>query len=273
MADYSITKPAVGTAIPVNGVTTTWQRHEPLLSVQDLKDLYLFGIPLFSPITRQQMTDAMLQKHLLRAIPELELETGLTFAPVQHQERQAFDLNEYQSMGYMRLRNKPVSSVQALEVLTSNDQTLWTVSTDWIDAGRLHEGLIYIVPINVAVAADAGASGAAGGAAFLAILGQQSWVAAYWRVTYTTGWPDTALPVIINSLIGYHTAIKALTQLAQANAKSGSKNLSIGGLSQGSSNPGPDVYTVAITEARLQKTLIIGKLKALFGVKLFSGNV
>jgi hypothetical protein len=273
MADYTITKPAVGTPIPVNGVVTTWQRHEPLLEVQDLKDLYLFGIPLFSPITRQQMTDAMLQKHILKSIPELELETGLTFAPVQHEERQAFDQNEYLSMGYMRLRNRPVSSIEAMEVLTSNNQVLWTVSTDWIDAGRLHEGLIYIVPINVAVASSTGSGGAAGGAAFLAILGQQSWVPAYWRVRYTTGWPDTALPKVVNSLIGYHAAIKVLTLLAQANAKSGSKSLGIGGLSQSSSNPGPDVYTVAITHAQEQKDLIIKKLKSIFGVKLFSGNI
>lgn len=273
MADYTISKPAVGTGVPVNGVTTTWQRFEPLLTVKDLKDLFLFGIPLFSPITRQQMTDDMLQRILLRTIPELELETGLTFAPVQHEERQAFDLNEYQSQGYMRLRNKPVSSVEALQVVTSNNQALWTISTDWIDAGRLHEGLVYIVPINVAVAADAGTSGAAGGAAFLAILGQQSWVGAYWRVRYTTGWPDTALPQVINSLIGYHAAIKVLTLLAQANAKSGSKSLGIGGLSQSSSNPGPDVYTIARDAARVEKTMIIGKLKSLFGVKLFSGNV
>ena len=272
MSDYTKNKETVGQHDPDNAVDSALSRYGPLITAKDLKSRFLWGIPLVSPVTGQVLTDDLLEDLIHDAISEVETESGLTIFPTQHKERAAFDRNEYAMMGYLRLRQRPVQSVQSLKILASNDQNLWEVSTDWIDAGYMSQGLIYIIPINIATAPSASGAPAAG-AAFLALLGQHSWVPAFWQITYTTGWKEGLLPRNVNILIGCQAAINALNLLAQANARNGSKSLGIGGLSQSSSNPGPDIYKTAIDELMKRKINVLKKLKAQFGTNFVFGNV
>lgn len=272
MADYTKNKETVGAQEPDNAVDSSFQRYDPLITGPELRRRFLWGIPLLSPVTQQKLTDEDIDEFILDAVAELENEVGLQIFPTQHKERQPFDRNEYAAMGYMRLRNRPVQSIQALRIATSNDMILWEVNTAWIDAGYMSKGLIYIVPINIA-SAPSTSGAAAGGAAFLALLGQQSWVPAFWQVVYTTGFKEGSIPRNFNILIGCQAAIGVLNALAQANARNGSKSLGIGGLSQSSSNPGPDIYKTAIEALTLRKNVLVGRLKAEYGTKLFTGNV
>ncbi len=272
MADYTRNKETVGQHEPDNAIDASFSRFGPLITAPELRRRFLWGIPLVSPVTGQKLSDEDIEEYILDAVSELENELSLQIFPTQHKERQPFDRNEYAAMGYMRLRNRPVQSVQALRIATSNDMILWEVNTDWIDAGYMSTGLIYIVPINIA-SAPSTSGAAAGGAAFLALLGQQSWVPAFWQVVYTTGFKEGNIPRNFNILIGCQAAIGVLNALAQANARNGSKSLGVGGLSQSSSNPGPDIYKPAIEALTLRKTTLVGRIKAQYGSKLFSGNV
>lgn len=269
MADLSTSKRAEGEHLPADTVESMFRGCESLVTSQEIKDEYLWGLPLKSFVTGQVFPDKQIDRQIEKAIPELEELMNLRIGAAQIVERQEFDRNLYAMMGYMQLRQKPVTTFDSLEVFTSNDQSLWRVSNDWIDKGRLHEGLVYIVPINVAVASSAGSGGAAGGAAFLAILGQQSYVPAYWRATYTVGWETGALPTVINTLIGLQASIQILTILSATNASNSSKSLGIGGLSQSSSNPGPDIYAKAVESLSLRRDQLAGKIKARLGGSFF----
>lgn len=276
MADYTNSKETGQHPDPESTVDAGWKRYEPLLKGSELRRRFLFGIPLVSPVTKEKLEDSDLDGFIQDSVAEVEAESGVNIFPTQHNERYAFDRNEYNMMGYFRLSQRPVASIEALQVVTSNDQAIWTIANDWIDTGYLAKGLIYIVPINIAVAPQAlgmGGGGAAGGAAFLAILGQQPWVPAYWRIRYTSGFKDGVIPRNLNILVGCQAAIDVLNVLAAANAKSGSKSISLDSMSQSSSNPGPDVYKTAVEQLTLRKTTLMGRLRNTFGTKIFSGNV
>lgn len=273
MADYSQSKPALGALSPQNAVESSFGRNEPLVTPKAVRERELFGIPLRDPVTKKEMTDEMIHEFILDAVTLAEQETGLNIFPTQIDERQEFDRNEYMTMGYMRLKQRPVSSIESLSITASNDLKIWRVSNDWIDNGYLAKGQIYIIPINIATAVQGSQGAGAGGAAFLAILGQQGYVPAYWRVKYTTGFPDGLLPRNVNYLIATIAAIEILVKMAQANAKSGSRSIGIDGLSQSTSNPGPDVYNTAIENLKERRKMLVSRLRTRFGTKLFSGNV
>lgn len=275
MSDYSQTKGPNGKYTePESVIDAADSRYEPLINAQDIRDTYLFGISLKSPETGQVMTDTLIEENFREdAITELEEESHLIIRPTQVKEGQPFDRNEYMAMGYFRLKHRPVSSIEQLQIVTSNQAILWTVSIDWIDTRYLAEGLVYIVPINVAVAPSAQSGGAAGGAAFLAILGQQSWVSAFWNITYTLGYKDEKFPRNINMIIGLQTAINICSELQAANARNQSKSISQDGLSQSSSNAGPEIYAKKIEQLELRKKKLIKKLKNKYGMTMFSGNV
>lgn len=274
MADYTDSKNALGSySEPLNMVDAEWLRHEPLITPDQVISRFLWGLNLRSPETKEEMPKEVIGEKIADCITEAEENCSINIFPTQIDERQAFDRNEYMSMGYFRLRQRPVSSIESLKIMASNDAILWQVSKDWIDSGFLDRGLIYIVPINVAVAPSSGSTGSAGGAAFLAILGQQSWVPAFWRIKYTTGFPDGKLPRNVNNLIGLGAAIKVLGMLAAANAKQGSKSLGIDGLSQSSSNPGPQVYKERKDELQAEYERRVKKIKNRYGTSMFAGNV
>jgi hypothetical protein len=274
VAIYTDSKSGIGDMVPDNAVATEWSRYEPLIKAEKVRNKYLFGIPLKVPQTKQEMNDDLIDDFIQDAVAELEAELKINIFPTQIDERYPMDIHEYQAMGYFRLRQRPVSSIESLMVTSSNEQNLWQIDNSWIDTGYLHQGLIYIVPLNIAVSVQSqGIVGGAGGAAFLAILGSQPWIPAYWRIKYTTGFKDGKLPRLINVLIGTQAAIDILHKMAQANAKSGSKSLSIDSLSQSNSNPGPDVYKTAIEGLEAKKALLVGRVRNMFGTKIISGNL
>ncbi len=274
MADYSQSKGGNGLFVdPQNVVDAGDMRYEPLISAEDIRRRFMWGIDLTSPETGEEMTPGMVEEMREDAIAEIEEDGHFKIKPTQVTEGQAFDRNEYMAMGYFRLENRPVSSIERLEIITSNRQLLWSVSIDWIDTRYLPRGLVYIVPINVAVAPSTQSGGAAGGAAFLAILGQQLFVPAFWNITYTCGYPDEKIPRALNVLIGLKTAMAVLGELQAANARNQSKSIGQDGLSQSSSNAGPEIFSKQIEALGERYKKLLKKLKNKFGLTMFSGNI
>jgi hypothetical protein len=272
VADYSKNKEISGKLVPTNAVDSAWIREEPLITPKGIRDRILWGIKLQSKATNQVMTDEQISDFIQDAVAKLESESQLTIFPVQHDERQEFDRNLWLSMGYFQLRQRPVQSIQSIRVETSNGIKIWDLNLDWVDSGYLSRGQVYILPINIAAVSTASGQ-PAGAAVFMSMLSQQAYVPAFWKITYTTGFKDGMLPRIVNLLVGIQAGIDILQKLAATNAMQGSKSIGIDGLSQSNSNPGPDLYTVAITQLEKDKKVHIGKLRNLFGLKFASGNI
>ncbi len=272
MADFTNSK-AGPTLLPASATDSQFDRTDPLLTAQQLKDRFLFGIKLKSAETGQVLSDDLIDQFIRDAVMEAEAELKMNIMPTKIDEGYPFDRALYQMMGHLQVRQRPVTSVESLRVVTSNEQELWIVSNDWIDTRYLHLGMINIVPINVAAAPSTGSGGGAGGAAFLAILGQQAWVPAFWKISYTTGFKDGKMPGIINQVIGCIASTNILIELAAANARQGSKSLGMDGLSQSSSNPGPQLYDSKIEQLEKRKTKLVKRIRTHFGTSMFVGEI
>lgn len=282
MADYTNSKAPTGAVYPIQAIADSWGHIEPLITPDQLKARHLFGIPLVSrmadPITgqRQRMTDPLLKDTIDRAVAIAEAETHLIIMPRQFQEKLPFDRNQYASLGYLMLPQHPVSSLEKFAVTASNGADLYIVPPDWVEVAYIHTGQINVIPMTVAFQyggymMPGNTGGMAGGSAFLAILGQNPWIPAYWQVTYTAGFPDGKLPQIINELVGIIAAIDVLGLLATTNALNSSHSVGMDGISQSISTPGPQVYDARITLLTAQKELIVNKVRTMYGTKLFTG--
>lgn len=283
MADYTDTKSGIGALFPAGAVEETFRRTEPLLGAAQLVSRHLFGIPLVSgikdPFTgkAQVMTLEILNDYIDRAVSTVELETGLTIFPTPIKEKTPFDRHYMQSFGYQRLLKRPVSSIEHLAIVPSNQMEVFVVPLDWIDVGQLYHGQLNVIPLTIALTSSGAPQSAivstAGGAALLAILNNSHWISSYWQISYTAGFPGGSVPKVLNDLIGMVSAMNALSMLAATYGKSNSVSLSIDNMSQSISGNGPEIFTRRIEDLDKERTMLVQKLKALFGLKLFSGEV
>jgi hypothetical protein len=280
MADYTNSKEGIGAVWPVNAVEDSWGHLEPLITPELLKARHLFGIPLVSymkdPDTgqRQRMTDPILKDLIDRSVGMAELELRLEIMPRQYSKKLPFDRQAYASLGYMMLPDHPVQSLDKLAVTASNGDDLYNVPPDWVETAYLHTGQINIIPMTIAFQYGGffvPSNSPNGGSAFLAILGQNPWIPAYWQVTYTTGFPEGRLPQMVNELVGVIAAIEALGLLATTNARNSSHSIGVDGLSQSISTPGPQIYDTRIALLTDQKDRLQRKLRSIFGTNLFTG--
>lgn len=279
MANYENSKKPQGKVFLDNELESVWGRLEPLIDPLKLKARHLFGIPLVSqirdPITKQQMvmTDEILKDYIDMAISEAEAETHLVIFPTQFDVKHPFDRAEYQSFGYFKTLHRPLASIEALTVRASDGNDLFSVPLIWIDPGGLPYGQINIIPLTVAVSATGLiTSPTAGGSLFLSILAQQPWIPSFWSIKYTAGFPNGNVPRLVNMLIGIIAAMKILGSLGATFGKTTSASLSIDNASQAVSGPGPNIYQIRIAELQKERTLLVGKMKSMYGMNFISGT-
>lgn len=274
-------RPALGGAYQIGETEGSWQRLEPIISPVQLRAFHLMGIPLVSairnPITGRNdvWTDDILKEYINRAVAIAEFDTSLIITPTKFAEKHPFDKSEYESLGYFRVRQRPVSSVEAIKVTPSNDQDVYIVPTEWIEGGYLHYGQINIVPLTLAITAGTVVpnTATAGGALFLSIFGHKWWIPAFWKIEYTAGFKDGKVPTIINELIGTIAAMEVLSGLAATYAKNQSASISMDGASQSVSTPGPNLFKVRMEELADKRKRLTTKLKALYGAGIIVSNV
>ncbi len=282
MSDYTDSKDGP-TLLPIAAVDSSWNRLEPLITATQLRNTHLLLLPLVSgmadPITNKRLivTDDQIDGIIIQAVTLAEAETGLNIFPTQIQEKLAFDRFEFNSLGYFKIKSRPISSIQALQVVPANGVSIYNVPLPWIETANLAYGQINLIPINIA-ATGFGTTFAAppqsgGGSFFLSVLGSQPWIPAFWLVTATTGFPDGKIPRLVNQYIGTIAAIELLSQLAATYARSTSHSQSLDGISQSISTPGPQLYQTRITDLEAKRKLLKGKLKNAFGLGIWSNNV
>jgi len=281
MAIYTGSKLDIGQQFPEHVIDTSWQRHEPLLTPEQFRARFLFGIPLVSNISdpvsgkRQAMTDVLLKDYIERAVEIAAEAVGIHIMPAQLSEKYPFDRNLFESFGYLQLEHRPVSSVDALSIRPANNVDIYSFPMDFVEVTGLQRGQLNLVPIGSAIGVSSSFQGGGGSGIgyLLALAGARGWIPAWWNVTYTVGFVDGMLPKLINELIGTIAAIEVLCSLAATHANSTSHSLGIDGMSQSISSPGPDVYTIRTTQLSDKRDKTVQKLKAIFGLKMFSGHV
>lgn len=282
MADYTDSKTVLGDVFPTNAVESTWVRTEPLITPEKLRRKHLWGLQLFSQMPNprtgiaMEMTDDDIGEFIDSAVGLAEAETGLIIFPTKFKEGHAWDRQEYDSFGYFKLRKRPVASVDRLTVTLSNNDAIYEVPKDWIETANGQWGQINIVPLTIALTSGnpVAIPTTAGGALLLSIFqGKSQWVAKFWQIDYTCGFPGGMLPKVLNDYIGTIAAMEILSQLATTYARNTGSSLSIDGGSQSVSTPGPEIFKPRLEELGAKREMLTNKLKAMYHLKFFSNNV
>lgn len=272
-ADYTGSRSFGNDMYPVNARYTTvlHERCEPLITPDLLKSRYLKSIPTVDDYTHEEIED-----QINLAVNEFELETNLTITRVQRKQRVPFDRDLYRAFVYCKLEHGPITSVESMNVESSNGENIYKLPSTWLELGFAHKRQINLIPILTIFGAaglkDGQASNA--GLIFIQAINNFSWMPSFFSVEYTTGISnkDGQLPVIANHIIGLTAAIELLSELQSKNIYN-STSIGQDGISQSASSAGPQIYMARIGELTAKRDKLMKKLKAIFGQKHFLSNI
>jgi len=265
MSDYSNSKNAGSSAYPIKAIdAASVRRVEPLLTSDTFKLRYLWGIPHYSPITKEPLTPEMIQDYLNRAVNMVELDAQVDVFAVQRKIRLPFQVDLYREFIYTELPNKPIISVEQMAIVGSNGENIYSVPKEWIDTANYVDGRINVVPLSPAFnsLSTPGASGVGG--AFLVLIGFQEWYPAYWQIEYTAGFcTDNRVPQFINELVGLKASIMIFNNLIPQFQLS-SYSLGLDGISQSQTNQAPLLYAQIRDQYIAQYEALVTKVKMMY---------
>ncbi len=281
MADYTNSQDGLGGTGEDGVVETEWLDSVPLITPNQLRNRMLNGIPLVSgwpdPETRKRhrMDNDEIKDFIIEAASLAQTESGINIFPKIYHEKQAFDKQAYESYGYMQLRHRPVSSVEAMKIVPSNGLPIFTVPKSWIDPGYLHQGQINLIPFTAAIASGGMQvmQTAEGGFAFLALFGHNPWIPSFWQLDYTSGFQHGLMPRWCSQLIGTIAAMEILSVLASTYARTTSQSLSLDGISQSQSTPGPQLFEIRLKFLADKRRWLIKKAQRLYNLGLVIDSV
>jgi len=280
MADYTNSKGVGGKVFPENAVETEYGRCEPIITPQQLRNRHLLGLALESamkdPLTGKKIviTDDQIKDIIDGAVQQVEIACHIDISPVRRTEKHPFDRNLYESFGYFKTGHRPVASIDHITVMPANGIAVYELPLDWVETNYAVRGQINIIPQTAAfIQGGYIPSGTSGGAFFLNIMYNKSWVPAYWQIEYTSGFAGGNVPRVLNELIGTVAAMEILSMLAATYARSQSHSLGIDGVSQSVSTPGPQIFRNRYEELDAKRKELAKRVKNLFGQGIFSATL
>ncbi len=206
-----------------------------ILSIQDLKIRYLFGLPL-ADRRGNPLPDAYFAFVIRSAVASLERELDICLTPtVIQNEKQHYRTPIAENKPIVVYTHRvPVQSVQALRLKLPVSRTPVNVPVDWLTVAE-DFGSIYIYPQTSLAQFIAPFPGFA--------MGLQSWADFFpngWQVDYVAGFPRGKVPPDILDALGMMAAIGPLAVMGDLILPPGvgSTSLGIDGLSQSISGKG-----------------------------------
>jgi hypothetical protein len=264
-------------------------RVEEFMTPTMLKNRFLFGIPLVSPITKHKMTDEMIVDLIKSAASEVELDTRTEIFPTAKRTRLPFDPNLYEKDIWLEVPYKPIQRVIRVYIASAsyagtgpvNENAqyptggeIYVMPNEWVDVSYAPKGRIFVNPINPAFGAGIFTTAASSGANILTYIGLTGWVPAFWTVEAIHGFcsQDGKIPVVMNNLIGAKAALMILGQLYPL-FRTTSHSLSADGLGQSVSNQFWQLLKSRWDDLNVQYKENAKKIKTITGNNLFATNV
>jgi len=235
---------------------TSVSRYCPLPTPEKIRKRKLFGIPLCSSLTGEELGDDTIQFYIDSAISEIEHVLDLYITPVKFKEKHDYRrFNFTWNYNYLKLDHPNILTVDKVELSFSNDADVG----GFVDFPLEHvhtmpqEGVIQLVP-----AFGTSLSGfllsAFSGTQFHALraTGITDFPGGV-RVEYTSGFNKDKVPAIICNLIETIAALHLLSELGPVLFPNNSMSIGIDGVSQSTSNPGPQFLTTRMSELEKER--------------------
>jgi hypothetical protein len=185
-------------------------KFEPMLTVDKLKEQYLFGI-VIKDGQGNELPDSAFQSYIDNATSMLEHFLDISITPIDgYYEDRDYRLNDYADWGYIALNNYPVRNIQKIEMIYFRDENaepevIQEIPKNWIRLQK-HDGIVRLIP-NARFPANLQVGQT--GSYFPEVL-RTEMVPQLWRITYDYGFEAGKIPKLINQVIGYLAASQAL---------------------------------------------------------------
>lgn len=240
----ALTNTPPATLFPVDSIQqdASTSRYVALPTPADMRRRSLFGIPLRSYFTQEEITDATLQDYINQSISEVEHELDLYISPVTFSEKQDYNREmQFWSFGYVKLNHSPIIQVNKFEISFNNGQSptpLISIPLEFVYV-QSQEGTVQLVPAYGVSIAGFVAS-IYSGMGYHAFNSQaiNQWPGAI-SVEYVAGFPIDKVPALLVGLIENLAAYKFLSTLGPVLFPYNSIGISIDGVSQSTGNAGP----------------------------------
>jgi hypothetical protein len=179
-----------------------------LLSVAELKERYLFGVPLADPATGALLQDSFFQHYIRSAVGYIERRLDLDLsAKVITNERHDFIRQNYWRFQYNKLLHTPVISIQRARLVLPTNQQIIDYPLDWLQLFE-RTGEVHVIP-------GAGQSSvvAVGLTSLWTIMLQHTWdfIPLTFYFDYTSGYTAGNAPPELVDLVGMAAAIGPLS--------------------------------------------------------------
>lgn len=236
-----------------------FERTAPLITPDELVEDYLFGIPLVSALTGEQMTEESIKRAISKAVGDAETSVRIPIQPVRTVDQFDYErADDSMGFGTKRLTRFPLLQVEALQACfpgrnPSDPNSYVNYPTQWVVPSGEH-GLIRIVPVSGIP------TGAPGDVNLLPVIGYQGVLASnmkswpnMWKITYTAGFNYDAIPIIVNDLIGTCAALRILSRLGPVVFPANAVAVGFDGMTQSTSTMGPQFLSQRMQELELER--------------------
>jgi hypothetical protein len=244
----SINKTPTNTPFPAFGIEQdpSTNRYIPIPTPESLKRTVLFGLPLRSFLTGEQVSDEALQQYIDQSISEIEHMLDMYITPVTFRERHDYKAQlQWWSWGYMKVSHGPILDVSRFQLTFNNGIPNDPASFPLIDIPLeyLHiqpqEQTLQLVPA-MGVTVSGFIASVYSGFAYHAMGsgGIHTWPGAI-LVEYRAGFEKDKVPALLVGLIENMAAYKMLSIMGPILFPHNGVSISIDGTSQSTSTLGP----------------------------------
>jgi len=217
-------------------------RYTVLPTPQTMRNSSLFGIPLKSSLTGQEVTDETLQSFIDQSLSQLEHTLDLYITPVKFTEKHDYMRDMFAfSYAWVKLNHPNVIKVDAVQISFNNDTNIPAVISFPLEHVHImpEEGTLQLVPAygtSLSGFLLSAFSGVQYHAFQQALI--QNWPGAF-RVTYWSGFEEGKIPAAISGLIERMAAYKFLSIMGPILFPHNSVSIGIDGTSQSVGTLGP----------------------------------
>lgn len=209
---------------------------------QTLRDGPLFGLPLRSFLTGQEVSDDTLQRYIDESISEIEHTLDLYITPVEFTERCDYSSHlMFWSFGYIKVAHSPILNVTSYKLTFNNGYNttpLIDVPLEFVYVNP-QEGTVQLVPATGTTIAGFVTTLYSGvGFSAMNAGGITNWPGAI-QIVYRCGFEDGKLPAVLAGLIENMAAYKMLSAMGPILFPHNGVSISIDGTSQSTSTLGP----------------------------------
>lgn len=200
-----------------------------IISVQELKDVYLFGLDLTDD-AGNPYPDIVFEWAINFAIDWIEKELDIKIRPtVLTGQRYDYFRADYVNWVTIKLRDAPVISVESVKVIWPSNQQIIEFNSDWIKL-RADAGQVNIIP---AAGSLSQVLFTAGGSFLPLLASGRDWIPDLFEIDYTAGFPEGEVPMDLRELIGKKASFGPLNIAGDLLGGAGiaSQSVSIDGLS------------------------------------------